>query len=67
SPHARDRLAEARTITDGNPVAGTIVERAQALLDKDHDRLLATKDAFDKAGCHYQSARTLVLTGGSPE
>ncbi len=64
SPDARDRVAEARTIVAGNPVAGAIVERAEALLDGDQEALLATADAFDAAGCRYQSARTLVLAGG---
>ncbi|GAA4054423.1 ATP-binding protein [Actinomadura miaoliensis] len=64
SPDARGRLADARTITSGNPVASAIVERAEALLDRDRQRLLATTDAFDAAGCRYQSARTLVLAGG---
>ncbi|GAB3144243.1 ATP-binding protein [Microbispora hainanensis] len=65
SPVARDRLAEARTVVAGNPVAGAIVERAGALLDGDQEALLATAAAFDAAGCRYQSARTLVLAGGS--
>ncbi|MFB9677484.1 ATP-binding protein [Streptosporangium vulgare] len=64
SSEAGDRLAEARTVVAGNPVATAIVERAQALLDNDQERLLATADAFDAAGCRYQSARTLVLAGG---
>ncbi|WP_144126726.1 ATP-binding protein [Catellatospora sichuanensis] len=64
SPDAADRVAEARTVVAGNPVAGAIVERAQALLDGDRERLLATVAAFDAAGCRYQSARTLVLAGG---
>ncbi|TKK81173.1 ATPase [Herbidospora galbida] len=64
SSDAGDRLAEARTVVAGNPVAGAIVERAQALLNNDRERLLATADAFDTAGCRYQSARTLVLAGG---
>ncbi|GLX00933.1 hypothetical protein Misp02_50190 [Microtetraspora sp. NBRC 16547] len=64
SPGARDRVAEARTVVAGNPVATAIVERAQALLDNDQERLLATVDAFDTAGCRYQSLRTLVLAGG---
>jgi predicted ATPase/DNA-binding CsgD family transcriptional regulator len=63
-PNAHDRLAEARTIVAGNPVAGAIVERAHAVLDNDRDRLLATADTFDIAGCRYQSARTMVLAGG---
>jgi predicted ATPase/DNA-binding CsgD family transcriptional regulator len=61
---ASDRLAEARTIVAGNPVAGAIVERAEALLPNDQERLLAAADAFDTAGCRYQSARTMVLAGG---
>lgn len=64
SPDARGRLADARSITVGNPVAIAIVERAEALLDNDQERVLATADAFDAAGCRYQSARTMVLAGG---
>ncbi|GAA2442467.1 hypothetical protein GCM10010191_68490 [Actinomadura vinacea] len=64
NPDARDHLADARTVTAGNLVAGAIVERAEALLDNDRERLLATAAAFDAAGCRYQSARTLVLAGG---
>jgi hypothetical protein len=64
SPDAGDRLAEARTVVAGNPVATAMVQRAQALLDHDQERLLATAAAFDTAGCRYQSARTLVLAGG---
>ncbi|MCW3816901.1 hypothetical protein ONA91_20860 [Micromonospora sp. DR5-3] len=64
SPDAGGRLAEARTVVAGNPVASAIVERAEALLDNDQERLLATADAFDAAGCRYQSARTMVLAGG---
>ncbi|MEU8194030.1 LuxR C-terminal-related transcriptional regulator [Microbispora amethystogenes] len=64
SPDARDRLDEARTIVAGNPVAGAIVERAGALFDGEQEALLATADAFDAAGCRYQSARTMVLAGG---
>ncbi|WP_049556502.1 ATP-binding protein [Nonomuraea sp. SBT364] len=64
SPHARDRLATARAITAGNPVAGAIVERAASLLDQDPKRLLATAGAFEAAGCRYQAARSLLLAGG---
>lgn len=64
SSDARDRLAEARTIVAGNPVASTIVERAEALLAKDQARLFATAATFDVAGCRYQWARTMVLAGG---
>jgi predicted ATPase/DNA-binding CsgD family transcriptional regulator len=61
---AGDRLAEARTIVAGNPVAGAIVDRADALHAGDRQRLLATAAAFDAAGCRYQAARTEVLAGG---
>ncbi|MGA5764376.1 ATP-binding protein [Nonomuraea bangladeshensis] len=65
SHNARAIVAEARTVVAGNPVAAAIVERAGALLDGDREVLLATADAFDTAGCHYQFARTLVLAGGA--
>jgi predicted ATPase/DNA-binding CsgD family transcriptional regulator len=58
-PDAAVRVADARTVVVGNPVAG-----AQALLDSDQHRLLATAEAFEAAGCPYQAARTLVLAGG---
>ncbi|MFD0467600.1 hypothetical protein ACFQ0B_04245 [Nonomuraea thailandensis] len=64
SPDARDHVTQTRAIVAGNPVAGAIVERAAALLDGDGQALLATADAFEAAGCRYQSARTLVLVGG---
>lgn len=64
TPDARDLLTEARTVVAGNPVAGALVERAEALLDNDRERLLATAAEFDAAGCRYQAARTLVLAGG---
>jgi len=48
----------------GNPVAGAQLDRAEALLDRDPGRMLAAAAAFDAAGCRYQWARTLVLSGG---
>lgn len=48
----------------GNPIATAQLERAEALLDGDGDRMLAAAAAFEAAGCRYQWARTLVLTGG---
>jgi predicted ATPase/DNA-binding CsgD family transcriptional regulator len=64
TPDARDRVAEARTIVAGNPIACAIVERAESFLDQDQKRLLRTADAFEAAGCHYQAARTMILAGG---
>jgi predicted ATPase/DNA-binding CsgD family transcriptional regulator len=63
-PDTRRRIAAARTIVAGNPIAGAQLERAEALLDGDRDRMLAAAAAFDAAGCRYQWARTLLLTGG---
>ncbi|MCZ7438805.1 hypothetical protein O7598_20500 [Micromonospora sp. WMMC241] len=64
SPGARVHLTEARIVVAGNTVAEAMVRRAEALLDGDQRTLLAVADAFDAAGCRYQSARTLVLAGG---
>lgn len=63
-PDARRRIAEGRAVVAGNPIACAQLERAQALLDGDRDRMLAAAAAFDAAGCRYQWARTLVLAGG---
>jgi hypothetical protein len=63
-PGATDHLASARPLVAGNPIATAIVDRAAALLDGDHDRLLATATVFETAGCPYQRARTLILAGG---
>ncbi|WP_370360397.1 LuxR C-terminal-related transcriptional regulator [Catenulispora sp. MAP12-49] len=64
SPDARDLVTQARAVVAGNPIAGALVERAEALLDNDQERVLATAAVFDAAACRYQSARTLVLAGG---
>ncbi|MCB5179219.1 ATP-binding protein [Streptomyces antimicrobicus] len=63
-PHARERIADARGVVAGNPVATAQLDRAEALLDGDRDRQLAAAAAFEAAGCPYQAARTLVLAGG---
>ncbi|MGA5125459.1 hypothetical protein ACPCAG_19450 [Streptomyces pseudogriseolus] len=39
------------------------LDRAEALLDGDLDRLAATAQAFARAGCANQAARTLHLSG----
>lgn len=63
-PDARARLAAARSTVAGNPVATALVERAQGLLDGDPAAVLASAPAFEAAGCRYQWARTLLLSGG---
>jgi predicted ATPase/DNA-binding CsgD family transcriptional regulator len=62
-PEARRDLSAAGTTVAGNPVATAIVERAEALLEQDRERVLATAAAFEAAGCPYQAARSLVLAG----
>lgn len=61
---ADERLKRARTIARGNPIAGAIVDRADALRNDQRDGLRAAAAAFANAGCPYQQARTLVLLGG---
>ncbi|MFF4893564.1 ATP-binding protein [Micromonospora chersina] len=63
-PDAHGRIAAARTIVSGNPVAGALLDRAESLLEGNRDGLLAAAASFDAAGCRYQAARTLVLAGG---
>jgi predicted ATPase len=60
---ATHHLATAYPIVGGNPIATAILDRATALLDDDHERVLATAAAFEIAGCPYQRARTLILAG----
>ncbi len=61
---ANHHLTAARPIVAGNPVATAILDRAAALLDDDHERLLAIATAFETADCPYQQARSLILAGG---
>ncbi|MBF6161409.1 ATP-binding protein [Nocardia cyriacigeorgica] len=63
SPEASDRIAEARNIVAGNPIAEALVERSGALLAGDPQRTLATAATFDAAGCGYQAARSRILAG----
>ncbi|MFD6431671.1 ATP-binding protein [Streptomyces venezuelae] len=64
-PEAQARIDSVRSVVEGNALAAAQVERAQALLDDDVPRLLATGAVFEAAGCPYQAARTLVLAGGA--
>jgi hypothetical protein len=65
-PDATHYLAAARPIVAGNPIASAIVDRAAALLNDDHERLLATATAFETAGCPYQRARRLSWPAATP-
>jgi hypothetical protein len=61
---ALERLAEARRISVGNPVASRIVDRAEALATGELTDLPRVAAALAATGCRYQQARTLVLAGG---
>ena len=61
---ARDRVRRARLMTLDNPIAAAIVARAAALAGH-RDGLGAAAAALEAAGCRYQWARTLVMTGGA--
>jgi hypothetical protein len=61
---ATHHLAAAGPIVAGNPIATAILDSAAALLDNDHERLLAAATVLETAGCPYQRARTLILAGG---
>ncbi|MRH89787.1 ATPase [Nocardia sp. SYP-A9097] len=63
-PDAADRVSEAKAVVNGNPYAVAMVNRAEALLAHDPNRILATAAAFDAAGSRYQSARSRILAGG---
>jgi predicted ATPase/DNA-binding CsgD family transcriptional regulator len=63
-PDAAATITTARSECAANPIAGALLDRAVALLEGDADGVLATAARFGAAGCRYQQARTLVLTGG---
>ncbi|MGI5243920.1 LuxR C-terminal-related transcriptional regulator [Dactylosporangium sp. CA-139066] len=65
-PDARTRIAAARRVVAGNPIATAQLDRAEALLDADPARVLATASAFEAAGAHYQHARSLTLAATVP-
>jgi predicted ATPase/DNA-binding CsgD family transcriptional regulator len=65
SPDTRDRIARARPIARPNPTVDALLDRAEALLDGDADRLAAVAAALEGSGCRYQWARSLVLAGGA--
>ncbi|WP_238015668.1 LuxR C-terminal-related transcriptional regulator [Dactylosporangium sp. AC04546] len=62
-PEARSWIADARKVVASNPIAVAQLDRAEALLDGDRDRVLATAAAFEAAGCQYQQSRTRTLAG----
>jgi predicted ATPase/DNA-binding CsgD family transcriptional regulator len=62
-----DRIGRARSMTTDNPIAAAMVERAAALAAGrgGWDGLTAAATALAAAGCRYQWARTLVMSGGA--
>jgi hypothetical protein len=63
-PDAADRISRAQLMTLDNPIAAAIVDRAAALAGNG-DGLMQAAAALEAAGCRYQWARTLVMTGGA--
>ena len=63
-PDAAARIHRARLAAIGNPIAGAIVNRAEALAG-DRDGLVPAAAVLEAAGCRYQWARTLVAIGGA--
>ena len=59
------RLDRARSVVAGNPVAETIVARADALARGDGPALPAIAERFHRIGSDYQAARTRWLAGGA--
>jgi hypothetical protein len=57
-PDAAGRIARSRYAARDNPIATAIVERADALAARDHDRLVRFAITFAQLGCPYQQART---------
>ena len=58
------RIRRARQMTQGNPIATAILDRAAALAG-DRSGLAPAASALAAAGCRYQWARTLILAGGA--
>jgi predicted ATPase/DNA-binding CsgD family transcriptional regulator len=68
-PDAPERVDRARLMSNANPIATAIVDRAAALAngagkDGDRDGLTAAAAALEATGCRYQWARSLVMIGG---
>jgi predicted ATPase/DNA-binding CsgD family transcriptional regulator len=61
---AADRIVVARPATADNPIAAAVLDRAAALLVGDRAAVLATAEPLLAAGCRYQWARSLLLSGG---
>jgi len=57
-PDAAERIDRSRYAARDNPIATAIVERADALAARDHDRLVRFAITFAQLGCPYQQART---------
>jgi predicted ATPase len=64
-PDTGNRLTYASRTAGTNPIAAAIIDRAHALAAADTAALHTAAEAFLNAGCPYQHARTLILTGGA--
>ncbi len=63
SSEAATRVGAARDVVKGNPVAEALVERADALLAADRDRVLATAGAFEDVYKRQSRPRSTVPAG----
>jgi predicted ATPase/DNA-binding CsgD family transcriptional regulator len=63
-PGTSERLARAPGYVAGNDIARTVIERAQALHDREYHLLGELAPRFTSLGCPYQANRTLQLARG---
>jgi hypothetical protein len=63
-PGATVRVERSRHAARDNPIAATIVERASAIVARDHARMVRFAATFAQLGCPYQQDRTVGLAAG---
>ena len=61
-PDAARRIEHSRPAARSNPIAATIIDRADAILTGDADRLGRCAVTFTELHCEYQRARTEALS-----
>ncbi|GIJ62312.1 ATP-binding protein [Virgisporangium aurantiacum] len=66
-PEAKSRVARARHVVRGNPIAVAILDRAEAVARGDQTALTRLAVLFARLGCPYQQVRTGRLRGDGVE
>ena len=61
-PEAATRIEQSRPAARSNPIAATIIDRADAIRTGDAERLGQCAPRFAELHCDYQRARTLALS-----